>query len=65
MEKRCTILLTPEVTEFMDIAFAIGFQKQEKERVKTKPQQIAYALELLVKLHKQNKIDNVLLINLK
>jgi hypothetical protein len=49
----------------MDIAFAIGFQKQEKERVKTKPQQIAYALELLVKLHKQNKIDNVLLIGLK
>lgn len=65
MEKRCTILLTPEVTKAMDIAFAIGFQKQEKERVKTKPQQIAYALELLVKLHKQNKIDNVLLINLK
>lgn len=65
MEKRCTILLTSEVTEAMDIAFAIGFQKQEKERVKTKPQQIAYALELLVKLHKQNKIDNVLLINLK
>lgn len=65
MEKRSTILLTPEVTEAMDIAFAIGFQKQEKERVKTKPQQIVYALELLVKLHKQNKIDNVLLINLK
>lgn len=65
MEKRSTILLTPEVNEAMDIAFAIGFQKQEKERVKTKPQQIAYALELLVKLHKQNKIDNVLLINLK
>jgi hypothetical protein len=65
MEKRCTILLTPEVTEAMDIAFAIGFQKQEKERVKTKSQQIAYALELLAKLHKQNKIDNVLLINLK
>lgn len=65
MEKRSTILLTPEVTEAMDIAFAIGFQKQEKERVKTKPQQIAYALELLVKLHKQKKVDNVLLINLK
>ena len=65
MEKRSTILLTPEVKEAMDIAFAIGFQKQEKERVKTIPQQIAYALELLVKLHKQNKIDNVLLIGLK
>jgi hypothetical protein len=65
MEKRCTILLSPEVTEAMDIAFAIGFQKQEKEKVKTKPQQIAYALELLAKLHKQNKIDNVLLIGLK
>ena len=65
MEKRSTILLTPEVTEALDIAFEIGFQKQEKERVKTKPQQIAYALELLVKLHKQNKIDNVLLIGLK
>jgi hypothetical protein len=38
---------------------------KEKEKVKTKPQQIAYALELLVKLHKQNKIDNVLLIGLK
>ena len=65
MEKRCTILLSPKVTEAMDIEFAIGFQKQEKERVKTKPQQIAYALELLAKLHKQNKIDNVLLIGLK
>ena len=65
MEKRSTILLTPEVTEAMDIAFAIGFQKQEKDKVKTKPQQIAYALELLVKLYKQNKIDNVLLIGLK
>lgn len=65
MEKRSTILLTPEVTEAMDIAFAIGFQKQEKDRVKTKPQQIAYALELLVKLLEQNKIDSVLLIGLK
>jgi hypothetical protein len=65
MEKRCTILLTKEVTEAMDIAFAIGFQKQEKEKVKTKQQQISYALELFAKLHKQNKIDNVLLIGLK
>lgn len=63
--KKSTIVLSEEVYKAMDIAFAVGFAKQEKDSVKTKPQQICYALDLLRKLVEQNKVDQVMLMNLK
>jgi hypothetical protein len=49
----------------MDIAFGVAFAKQEKEVVKTKPQQICYALELLRKLVEQGHVNQTLLTKLK
>jgi hypothetical protein len=63
--KKCTVILTNDVYKAMDIAFGVAFAKQEKEVVKTKPQQICYALELLRKLVEQGHVNQTLLTKLK